>query len=459
MEVDKKYKIIILGSGPTGLGAGYRLKSLEQSDFLIVDQSSEVGGLAKSITDANGFTWDIGGHVHFSSFNHYNSVLDDLIKPECWNHFSRQSWIWMRKRMIPYPLQKNIHWLPDEDLAVCLDGLKNLKSLKADDDENEDFSKWALRQFGQGLFNVFMEPYNEKVWRTSLTRMNSFWIKDRVAPIDFFEIEQRLKDQNRQIDQWGPNYSFRYPKDGGTGLIWKRLAEKIGFSHFSRNDRVMGVDHKSKTIITSKGVYGFDHLISTLPLNSLLTLMIDIPDSIEKQIPEFISTSTLAFGFGFEGSVPPHLKSLNWIYFPESEFPFYRATVISNYSKKMTPENGLCWSILFETSFSKNEVIDFDAVIDSSLSALVRTGLIDKNYKILSVWKHSETYGYPVPFLNREKVLKKVQPYLESKQIFSRGRFGGWRYEISNQDHSFMQGKEIVDRLVLGTNEQIYKSV
>ena len=53
-------------------------------------------------------------------------------------------------------------------------------------------------------------------------------------------------------------------------------------------------------------------------------------------------------------------------------------------------------------------------------------------------------------------ILEKVQPWLESKGIYSRGRFGGWRYEVANQDHSFMQGVEISDRLLRGIPEETY---
>ena len=58
--------------------------------------------------------------------------------------------------------------------------------------------------------------------------------------------------------------------------------------------------------------------------------------------------------------------------------------------------------------------------------------------------------------LSRDRALEIIQPALESLRIYSRGRFGGWKYEVSNQDHSFMQGVEIVDRLISGTPEVTY---
>jgi protoporphyrinogen oxidase len=61
-------RFLIIGSGPTGLGAAYRLKELGHSDFLIVEAASHVGGLASSFRDEKGFTWDIGGHVQFSHY-------------------------------------------------------------------------------------------------------------------------------------------------------------------------------------------------------------------------------------------------------------------------------------------------------------------------------------------------------------------------------------------------------
>ena len=38
-----------------------------------------------------------------------------------------------------------------------------------------------------------------------------------------------------------------------------------------------------------------------------------------------------------------------------------------------------------------------------------------------------------------------------------RGRFGGWKYEVANMDHSVMQGVEWAERMVLGQEERTYR--
>jgi hypothetical protein len=59
-----------------------------------------------------------------------------------------------------------------------------------------------------------------------------------------------------------------------------------------------------------------------------------------------------------------------------------------------------------------------------------------------------------VPSLNRDRGLTAIQSALEASDIFSRGRFGAWKYEVSNQDHSFAQGVEAVDAWLDGSEEE-----
>lgn len=56
-------KIVVIGSGPTGLGAAFRLQELGHTNFVMLDQAAEAGGLARSDVDAEGFTWDYGEFV------------------------------------------------------------------------------------------------------------------------------------------------------------------------------------------------------------------------------------------------------------------------------------------------------------------------------------------------------------------------------------------------------------
>ena len=47
-------KIVIVGAGPTGLGAAVRLQQLGHTNWILLEQSPEPGGLASSVIDENG---------------------------------------------------------------------------------------------------------------------------------------------------------------------------------------------------------------------------------------------------------------------------------------------------------------------------------------------------------------------------------------------------------------------
>lgn len=163
------------------------------------------------------------------------------------------------------------------------------------------------------------------------------------------------------------------------------------------------------------------------------------------------------------------------LYFPENDCPFYRATIFSNYSpnnqphtsvklrtkilangnvpKSTKPKSGPYWSIMLEISESSMKPVDHANLLQDSIQGLLNTKMIQENDEIVSTYHRRFDHGYPTPSLERESVLQQLLPALEANGIYSRGRFGSWRYEVGNQDHSFMLGVEAADHIVNGAVE------
>lgn len=449
-------RIIILGAGPTGLGAGYRLKELGYTNFAIFDRNPYVGGLAHSFTDGQGFTWDVGGHVMFSHYEYYDRVFDRLMRDE-FTLNDREAWVRLLDRWVPYPFQNNIRYLPRQEAFDCLSGLIKAQTRPGAAEavrHAPNFRDFVDAAFGDGISRLFMHPYNFKVWAHPLEMMGKGWIGERVAVID---VHRALRNVVLEQDDfgWGPNNRFKFPLRGGTGEFYARFAPVLkGHLHLSRAAVRIDVDRRVVRFVDGSEER-YDVLLSTMPLDVLCrdVLSGEVPDAVRGDAGRLRHSGGYMVGIGIRRPCP---STKCWMYFPEGNCPFYRVTYLSNYSPFMTPDKDRYYSLLCETSHSEFKPVDGAGIVQETIEGLIAAGLITREdtADIVSTWCHHAEYSYPVPTVDRDQVLTEVIPWLESRGVYSRGRFGMWKYEVSNTDHALMQGVELVNRLLLDEPER-----
>ena len=444
-------RIVIIGAGATGIGAAWRLHELGYSNWLMVEASDHAGGLASSVTDSSGFTWDLGGHVLFSHYPYFDRAMDTALGA-AWVEHIREAWVWIRDRWVPYPFQNNVWRLPPDDLIACINGLIDLRSAAAPPPAS--FREWLLASFGTGICDVFMLPYNRKVWAYDPSRLDVGWMGERVATVDVKRVLANLVLRRDDVS-WGPNATFRFPLHGGTGAIWRALAGKLPARHIQFERTVSAVDLDQKRINMTDGeAIRYDYLVSTMALDDLLRSLVGRPE-LTAAASQFVYSSSHIVGVGLKGSPPDDLRTKCWIYFPEDRVPFYRATVFSNYSPNNVPTSSPHWSLMGEVSESPDKPVTSSTVVADVIAGFLSCRFIDPA-SVVTTWHRRLEHGYPTPWLGRDAVLTPIEHELRAAGVFSRGRFGAWKYEVSNQDHSFMQGVETVNHLLQGEGERTY---
>ncbi len=441
--------IIILGAGPTGLGAAHLLNTSKQIDWRLFERNSHVGGLSASFVDDNGFTWDIGGHVLFSHYDYFDTAIEEGLRGTYFEHL-RESWIRILQTWVPYPFQNNIRHLPPEALDSCLEGLR---SQRPDFKKSANFREWMDAIFGEGIVKYFMEPYNRKVWGVPLETMGKEWLGERVSVVDLSRVQKNIAEQKDDVN-WGPNNRFKFPKTGGTGAIFEGIArpfqDRISFDH-----DLVAVDLQAKEVTFANGrSEKYDVLINTTPLDCFIKKCVSVPGAVRDAAKDLVHNGGLIVGLGFKGKrVDPKC----WMYFPEASSPFYRVTNFFNYSPFNVPGGDIKnnFSLMCETTYSPHKPVDKERIIEDTIQGLINTGMITEaeRGRIISRYLIDIPYSYPVPTVGRDRALEVIQPWLESQGIYSRGRFGGWKYEVGNMDHSFMQGVEVVERILTGKTE------
>lgn len=399
---------------------------------------------------------------------------------ESWVSLQRECYIRYKNEWVPYPFQNNLYCIPKQDQVDCLLGLVQAKVEQCTELQRrpKNFDEWIVQTMGEGLANVFMRPYNFKVWAIPCELMSSTWLGERVSVVDYSRAIRNTILEQRDAG-WGPNATFRFPKRaGGTGAIWQGVADNMLPTRKCRyNTKLIHVDLDKKIAKFEDGsTVAYEKLISTMPLDLFLSVATTntrtLPSCVDDKVKLLVHSSTNVLGFGVRGANPHGTKC--WLYFPEANCPFYRATVFSNYSPNNVPnasallptlrlaggnqdfaptaepQPGPYWSIMLEVSESvEHKPVNQAELIADALRGCINAGLLMEQDEIVSIYHSRLEHGYPTPSLQRDEAVQALLPLLQNEfQVWSRGRFGSWKYEVGNQDHSLVLGVEAVDNVL-----------
>jgi len=455
-------KIVVIGAAPTGLGVAYRLNELKKTnpeetqdiDLLILEREAFPGGLSCTAVDEKGFLWDMGGHITFNhNFPYYEEATTWAVDE--WNSLQRNCLVDMNYlydkagiHLVPYPAQFAVPLFPEKVKQQCLVDLKE-RYENVSDARPGNFEEWILQHFGPTILDIFFTPYTRKVWTVDPVKMSPNWVGTRVAKLPQEKLESLCAMDQEELQKadfgWGPNATFTFPKYGGTGNVWKSMANKLPKEWIRYNSQAIDVDVANKQVTYRDAVtkeemkVSYDALINSSP--------IDLFVRQTKICPELnlIHNKVFIVGVGLELPMPDDCKNFTWLYFPDPAVPFYRVTFFSRYGE-VTPDNSKYWCVMCECARPDDDPVTEEEIKEKAVEGLITKSIIQRS-QIVSIYSITLPYGYPVPSVQRDAELARAHRVLERNSIYSRGRFGGWKYEASNQDHCFIQGKELVTDL------------
>jgi len=419
MNLDAKNKIIIAGAGLSGLATA---SVLPQNSFMLFESEAEPGGLCRSIRH-EGYTFDYTGHLL-----HLKGEMLEWVEKLMPNNLivqKRRAYVFSHGRMIDYPFQLHFGQLPNGVRDECLCGFEEIQDSKID---ITNFATWSETTFGKGITKYFMRPYNEKLFRTKLEELSA----DAVQYIPRPNLEEvRQGALGKRMTHVGYNAEFRYPAEGGIGVLPQALSREIKIITSAKIEKIIADEKK---ISVGKEWFSYSSLVSTIPLPELIKSIADAPSEISSAASSLEAVGVLCLNLGIEGKT----SSAHWIYFPEQEFPFYRVGFYHNIAPYSAPPGKS--SLYVEISYKKRTDLPKE-IVEQAIEKLVSAGIIKDEKKVEVRQKLWIDNAYAIHNSIRKQALDTILPFLKSKDIIPIGRFGRWTY--TSMGEALLEGREI----------------
>jgi protoporphyrinogen oxidase len=151
----------------------------------------------------------------------------------------------------------------------------------------------------------------------------------------------------------------------------------------------------------------------------------------------------LAYSTLISASDRPNISDQHWIYYPEGQFVFSRVGFPMNFSKAVAPEGTS--SMYIEITYAPGQKPDPAEAYARSIADLERCGILRPGDRILTRLDLDIKSAYVIFDEHRQKHLQSLITYLESRDIYTAGRYGQWDYY--SMEDSIRSGKTIAQKV------------
>lgn len=420
----KEYKVdnLVIGGGISGLTFARYING----DYLILEKELEVGGYCRTIKNER-YIWDYAGHFYHFKTDEFKNLFLSLVEPEEIITQTKVTKIHYKDKLIDYPFQKNIHQLDKPEL---IDALYDLFT-REQKDKYDNFLDMLYGKFGKSIVEMFLKPYNEKLYAIDLTKLDTDAMGRFFPYADAEDIIRNFKHS----DNTSYNDSFLYLKKG-TQYFIDKLYDGIDKSKVKLNTSVTEINEKDKYVITNLGDKIFyNNLINTTPLNRFFEL---IGGDTARLTDQMSYNKVLVLNIGFD-SASKKYKDEHWIYYPSKDLNFYR---IGFYNNILGTEE---LNVYVEIGYDKNAIVDAEKELELTLDGMRRVGIIDNDISIVDYSYVIMDPAYVHISEKTEQILRDRKQSLLENSIHTTGRYGKWTY--SSMEDCMIWAKEIADSI------------
>lgn len=440
-------RTLIFGGGLTGLSTAYHLDQqaartgdASLADYLLVEREARLGGLTRT-EEIKGYFFDHTGHWLHLRHAEMKAFVRDIMGDDMLE-VARKSRIWSHGALTHFPFQQNLHGLPVDVVYRCLQGAIDAAMAQARGEfaPPANFKEFCLQNFGQGITDAFMVPYNTKLWGCEPEEITADWCSRFLPRPNIAQMTAGALGVTD--DQAGYNAKFVYPRQGGIEAFASRIAGHVPEAKVALNTTPVSIDLKARTCTLSDGqVVQWQRLVSSIPVPELLKLVVDLPQPVATAASRLRCTSLRYLVYGVARQV---LDDIQWLYVPEPKYPFYRIGSFSNAVPSLAPPGKS--SLYVEVA---NNVVASDDEVKASVRQFLREqGWLDAADQIEVEEVRHIRYGYVVFDQHYFPAKDAIFPYLAGAGVHSLGRYGAWVY--SSMEDALWDGHQYAANLAAG---------